>query len=91
LLSARLLLPTHIFTCLGLREGPIRVNPVATNAALALSNYQSSSIATCLRLHAMDTLAYVYEDLLALRSEGTSDHPHSSQAWAFLANINLDR
>jgi hypothetical protein len=33
--------------------------------------------------------ASFYEDLLALRSEGTSDHAHFAQARAFLANINL--
>jgi hypothetical protein len=33
--------------------------------------------------------ASFYEDLLALRSEGTSDHVHFAQARAFLANINL--
>ena len=35
--------------------------------------------------------ASFYEDLLALRPEGTSDHVHFAQARAFLANINLER
>jgi hypothetical protein len=35
--------------------------------------------------------ASFYEDLLALRSEGSSEHVHFAQARAFLANIHLDR
>jgi hypothetical protein len=35
--------------------------------------------------------ANFYEDLLALCSEGASDHVHYAQARAFLANINLVR
>jgi hypothetical protein len=35
--------------------------------------------------------ASFYEDLLALRPEGASDHVHFAQARAFPANINLER
>ena len=35
--------------------------------------------------------ASFYEDVLALRSEGASDHVYFVQARAFLANINLER
>jgi tetratricopeptide (TPR) repeat protein len=35
--------------------------------------------------------ASFYEDLLAFRAEGASDHVHFAQARAFLANINLER
>ncbi|HSF29003.1 MAG TPA: hypothetical protein VLK82_00830 [Candidatus Tectomicrobia bacterium] len=53
-------LPVHILTRLGLWEEPIRVNPVAANAALGLSDNLSASMATSSRLHAMDTLVYAY-------------------------------
>jgi hypothetical protein len=35
--------------------------------------------------------ANLYEDLLALRSEGISDHVYFAKARAFLAKVNLQR
>jgi hypothetical protein len=34
--------------------------------------------------------ASFYEDLLALRSEGTSDHVHFAQARAFFTNLHRE-